>query len=43
MTHFSYHNPAVFFVKHDKLLSKLIKYKYESIKLKKKGCEAELA
>jgi hypothetical protein len=30
--HFSCNNPAGFFVKRDKLLSKLIKFKYENIK-----------
>jgi hypothetical protein len=30
-----------FFVKHDEIVSKLIKFKHESIKLKKE-CEAEL-
>jgi hypothetical protein len=32
MAHFSYYNPAVFFVKRDEILSKLIKFKYENIK-----------
>jgi hypothetical protein len=43
MVHFSYYNPAGVFVEHDKLLSKLIKFKYENIKFKKKECEAEHA
>jgi hypothetical protein len=35
--HFSYYNPAVFFVKRDEILNKLIKFKYEY------DCEAEHA
>jgi hypothetical protein len=42
MAHFSCYNPACFFVKRDKLLSKLIKFKYKNIQLKKE-CEAEHA
>jgi hypothetical protein len=42
MAHFSYYNPAVFFVKRDEIVSKLLKFKYESIKLKNQ-CEAEHA
>jgi hypothetical protein len=36
MAHFSYYNPAGFFVKRVRLLSKLIKFKYENKKLKKR-------
>jgi hypothetical protein len=43
MAHFSYYNPAGFFVKRDKLSSKMMKFKYEDIKFKKKECEAEHA
>jgi hypothetical protein len=32
MAHFSYYNPPGFFVKRHKLLSKLIKFKYENKK-----------
>jgi hypothetical protein len=39
----SYYTYTGFFVKRDKLLNKLIKFKYESIKFKKKECEAEHA
>jgi hypothetical protein len=42
MAHFSYYNPAVFVVKRDEILSKLIKFQYENMKLKKE-CEAEHA
>jgi hypothetical protein len=35
--------PLLGFVKRDKLLNQVIKFKYESIKLKKKECEAEHA
>jgi hypothetical protein len=42
MAHFSYYNPAGIFVKRDKLLSKLIKFKYENIKLKKKNVKRNM-
>jgi hypothetical protein len=38
---FHTYNPAVFFVKRDEILSKLINFKYENIKFNK--CEAEHA
>jgi hypothetical protein len=44
MEHFSYYNPAgFFFVKRDKLLSKLIKFKNDNIKFKEEECEVEHA
>jgi hypothetical protein len=43
IAHFSYFNPTGFFVKRDKLLSKLIKLKYENIKFKKKNVKRDMS
>jgi hypothetical protein len=42
MAHVSYYNPAGFSGKGDKLLSKLIKFKYENIKYNKKNVKRNM-